>query len=135
VQWQIWMTLYRVLFGNATRTFLITAAKFTARHLRALSWSHIPITTPHLTLTLTLSPLSPLSPITANMSFRPGFRTFGSAFQPFRNAFRQSFGRRWQSATAEAAPAAKAEKEKLNPFSWNSPVGPKTVHFWYAFHS
>jgi hypothetical protein len=61
------------------------------------------------------------------MSFRPGFRSFRNAFAGFRAANRNgfsSFGRRYQDA------AAAAEKEKLNPFAWNSPVGPKTVHFW-----
>jgi hypothetical protein len=80
------------------------------------------------------------------MSFRAGLRPVAS-LQPFRatfkhNAqqrnftqhFRQKFGkggRRWQSTTAgEGAQGAK--KENRNPFDLNSPVGPKTVHFWYV---
>ncbi|KAF2669074.1 UPF0041-domain-containing protein [Microthyrium microscopicum] len=62
------------------------------------------------------------------MSFRPGLRSFRAAFQNFRTANRQTVGRRWQT-TAEAPPPP-PPKENLNPLSWNSPVGPKTVHFW-----
>ncbi|KAJ4297599.1 hypothetical protein N0V90_005492 [Kalmusia sp. IMI 367209] len=52
------------------------------------------------------------------MSFRPGSRIF-SAFRPF---FRQPLLKRNQST---AAPE-QSGFQKL----WNSPVGPKTVHFW-----
>lgn len=71
------------------------------------------------------------------MSFRAGFRPV-RAFAPFRTTFRQTFSKRWEStipgeATAEAAKETlKKEKAKLNPFAWDSPVGPKTVHFWYV---
>ncbi|KAL5116029.1 hypothetical protein ACEQ8H_006040 [Pleosporales sp. CAS-2024a] len=53
------------------------------------------------------------------MSFRPGSRIFGS-FRPF---FRpaQANGRR--RATTAAGPGGFAG-------FWNSPIGPKTVHFW-----
>lgn len=51
----------------------------------------------------------------ANMSFRPGSRIF-NAFRPF---FRQ------QRNQSSAAPEQSAF-QKL----WQSPVGPKTVHFW-----
>lgn len=52
------------------------------------------------------------------MSFRPGSRIF--------NAFRQPLLRR-RVGTA-AAPEEQSGFAKL----WNSPVGPKTVHFWYV---
>jgi hypothetical protein len=121
--------------GKPTRTSLIAAT----------SHSICPVT-PHFTCTLLLCSLLTISPLHTphTMSFRPGLR---SAFQPIRNVFRQTFnrqpfGKRWQSATADpvgataeaaAEAAAKAEKAKLNPFAWNSPVGPKTVHFWYVY--
>jgi len=60
------------------------------------------------------------------MSYRPGFRTASGGFAGFRTAFRRTFNRRWQSSTTAEQPV----KENSNPFSWNSPVGPKTVHFW-----
>ena len=52
------------------------------------------------------------------MSFRPGSRVFGA----FRTNFRQYYARR-HASTAGAEPAGFAK-------FWNSPVGPKTVHFW-----
>jgi hypothetical protein len=60
---------------------------------------------------------------TAIMSFRPGSRIF-SSFRPF---FRpaQANGRR--QATTAAGPGGFAG-------FWNSPIGPKTVHFWYVLH-
>ncbi|KAF2257383.1 UPF0041-domain-containing protein [Trematosphaeria pertusa] len=54
------------------------------------------------------------------MSFRPGSRIFNN-FRPF---FRQPLLRR-RVGTA-AAPGEQSGFAKL----WNSPVGPKTVHFW-----
>lgn len=57
------------------------------------------------------------------MSFRPGSRIF-SAFRPF---FRQPLHRRGVNT---AAGAEEAGQSKFGKF-WNSPVGPKTVHFWY----
>ena len=52
------------------------------------------------------------------MSFRPGSRIFGA----FRPLFRQGQAntRRRASTTAEGAAGG----------FWNSPIGPKTVHFW-----
>jgi hypothetical protein len=79
------------------------------------------------------------------MSFRAGLRPVAN-LQPFRATFKQNFqrnfsqnfrqqfkqgGKRWQDTTAGAG-AQGAKKESSNPFSWNSPVGPKTVHFWYG---
>lgn len=59
---------------------------------------------------------------TANMSFRPASRIFTT----FRPVFRQPLlRRRVQTAASPAEPAGFAK-------FWNSPVGPKTVHFWYA---
>jgi hypothetical protein len=55
------------------------------------------------------------------MSFRPGSRIFSS----FRPLFRQYYARR------NVNTAAGAEQSGFARF-WNSPVGPKTVHFWYA---
>ncbi|KAJ4381210.1 hypothetical protein N0V86_003559 [Didymella sp. IMI 355093] len=52
------------------------------------------------------------------MSFRPGSRVFSA----FRTNFRQYYARR-HASTAGAEPAGFAK-------FWNSPVGPKTVHFW-----
>lgn len=52
------------------------------------------------------------------MSFRPGARIFHA----FRPIFRQ------QRNQSTAAPGEQSGFQKL----WNSPVGPKTVHFWYA---
>ncbi|KAF2271994.1 UPF0041-domain-containing protein [Westerdykella ornata] len=57
------------------------------------------------------------------MSFRPGARIFSA----LRTTFRQPllFRRRVQTSAADAA-------GEQNGFAklWNSPVGPKTVHFW-----
>jgi len=61
------------------------------------------------------------------MSFKAGFRPL-RAFHSFRTTFRQSFSRRWQTTASDSATAP--VKENRNPFDWNSPVGPKTVHFW-----
>ncbi|KAF2659383.1 UPF0041-domain-containing protein [Lophiostoma macrostomum CBS 122681] len=60
------------------------------------------------------------------MSFRPGARLFttGIRAQAFRQPFlRQPFLRR---STQTAAGTEQKGFAKL----WNSPVGPKTVHFW-----
>jgi hypothetical protein len=65
------------------------------------------------------------------MPFRMGLRPLRTAFQPFRSVLvRKPAARRWQSSTPEPAPVA--PKASNNPFAWNSPVGPKTVHFWYV---
>jgi len=56
------------------------------------------------------------------MSFRPGSRIF-SAFRPFFQRANARRGVNTAAGTAEPAGFAKF---------WNSPIGPKTVHFWYA---
>ncbi|KNG44979.1 upf0041 domain-containing protein [Stemphylium lycopersici] len=53
------------------------------------------------------------------MSFRPGSRIF-SSFRPF---FQRANARRRVNTAASAEPAGFAK-------FWNSPIGPKTVHFW-----
>lgn len=67
------------------------------------------------------------------MSQRAGLRMFAqnlrTSQQTLRNQFRQSFQRRWQS-TAEA-PVDTTGQSGFQKF-YNSPVGPKTVHFWYV---
>lgn len=55
------------------------------------------------------------------MSFRPGSRIF-SSFRPF---FQRANARRRVNTAAGAEPTGFAK-------FWNSPIGPKTVHFWYA---
>ncbi|KAH7116868.1 hypothetical protein B0J11DRAFT_404544, partial [Dendryphion nanum] len=55
------------------------------------------------------------------MSFRPGARLFAA----FRPVFRQPLLRRRVATEA----TAQAEQSGFNKFL-NSPVGPKTVHFW-----
>lgn len=118
----------------ASRATLIEPSAIAARQRHIERYSH------HLNT----SPLIPGCLLATDnsldkMSFRPGFRSSlgSSTFQTFRNTFRQTLGRRWQSVTADATQtvdnaAAKVQKEKLNPFAWNSPVGPKTVHFWFV---
>ena len=56
------------------------------------------------------------------MSFRPGFRAF--------NAFRANFTQYTARRHASTAPGAEAPAGFAK--FWNSPIGPKTVHFWYA---
>lgn len=58
----------------------------------------------------------------STMSFRPGSRIF-SAFRPF---FRPGQA----DARRRASTAAGATQGGFAGF-WNSPIGPKTVHFWY----
>ncbi|KAH7075622.1 hypothetical protein BKA63DRAFT_413423 [Paraphoma chrysanthemicola] len=53
------------------------------------------------------------------MSFRPGSRIFSS----FRPLFRQGQANARRRATTAAGPGGFAG-------FWNSPIGPKTVHFW-----
>ncbi|CBX93331.1 hypothetical protein IAQ61_009038 [Plenodomus lingam] len=53
------------------------------------------------------------------MSFRPGSRIFNT-FRPF---FQRAHARRRVNTAAGAEPAG------FQKF-WNSPIGPKTVHFW-----
>lgn len=63
---------------------------------------------------------------------RPAFRS-----QFFTPAFRRSAGRRWQSSdagtgTGGAGGTSGAPHESWFQKAWNSPVGVKTVHFWYS---
>jgi mitochondrial pyruvate carrier 2 len=63
---------------------------------------------------------------------RPAFRS-----QFFTPAFRRSAGRRWQSSdagtgTGGAGGTSGAPNESWFQKAWNSPIGVKTVHFWYA---
>jgi len=63
---------------------------------------------------------------------RPIFQTRTPFFAQTQNAFSRSTaraGRRFQSTNAPAAEAA--TKSWVAQF-WSSPVGPKTVHFWYV---
>ena len=65
----------------------------------------------------------------ARPAFRPNFFTAQAA-----RSTRTRFGRRrWQSTAAPAEPIQQTLAQRL----WNSPVGVKTVHFWYAppYHS
>jgi hypothetical protein len=60
---------------------------------------------------------------------RVGLRFFQNSRAAFRSAFRRpgGYGRRFQSSDAAAA-----EQQSTFQRMWNSPVGLKTVHFWYA---
>jgi hypothetical protein len=62
------------------------------------------------------------------MSFRPGARLFTTGIRA--HAFRQPLLRQplLKRSTQTAAGTEQTGFAKL----WNSPVGPKTVHFWYA---
>ncbi len=66
------------------------------------------------------------------MSSRAGFRLFSNA-RFVRGGFAQRFGgaRRTQATDAAAAAAPAAQQGMLAKL-WNSPVGVKTVHFWYV---
>jgi len=65
-----------------------------------------------------------LNPV--SMSQRAGLRLFqGSKFA--RANFSKPIGRRYQTADATAAPS-----QSTFARLWNSPVGVKTVHFWYV---
>ncbi|KAK0661996.1 putative mitochondrial pyruvate carrier 2 [Lasiodiplodia hormozganensis] len=60
-------------------------------------------------------------------AFRPTTRILNFSRNLVRNqAFRQTSQRRFQSTAAEANGAPQSGFAKF----WNSPVGPKTVHFW-----
>ena len=90
---------------------------------------------PIQTRSASFTTLRPLPPPTIIMSSRLGFRFFQNsraayqnASSPFRrNAFR---GRRFQSTESGSADATASQStfQRL----WNSPVGVKTVHFWYG---
>jgi hypothetical protein len=56
------------------------------------------------------------------MSARPSYRLF----QASRTFFRQPLRRRINTAAQPEAPTQGGFAKV-----WNSPVGPKTVHFWY----
>lgn len=66
------------------------------------------------------------------MSSRVGFRFLNNSRFAFRNGsspFRRqgAQGRRFQSSDAGSA-----EQQSTFQRLWNSPVGVKTVHFWYV---
>jgi hypothetical protein len=96
---------------------------------QCLRFSH----TTTLAVTCPRKPESPLNPhlfsgalertqeLPASMSFRPGSRIF-SSFRPF---FRQAQSDARRRASTAAGPGGFAG-------FWNSPIGPKTVHFWYV---
>ena len=66
-------------------------------------------------------------------SSRVGLRflhTSRLAFRSRQQQIRQSLNRRWQSTEAPAAAAAAAPEQAGFAKFWNSPIGPKTVHFW-----
>lgn len=58
------------------------------------------------------------------MASRPSFRIFQAARSAFRQPLKQ---RRWQSSAA--GPSAGASESGFTKFL-NSPIGPRTVHFW-----
>jgi len=62
------------------------------------------------------------------MSSRAGLRLL-RATQPIRASFRQPFRRRIETAAETAAPKVEPAQTGFQRI-WNSPVGPKTVHFW-----
>lgn len=74
-------------------------------------------------------------------SVRPVFRTSSPLFtQQYTNAFaRQTVraGRRFQSTgvPTEGIADAAAVKESFLKRMWDSPIGVKTVHFWYEIIS
>jgi hypothetical protein len=59
---------------------------------------------------------------------RPAFRPNFFSQQVTRQTRTRFGGRRWQSTAAPAEPVQQSLFKKL----WDSPVGLKTVHFWYA---
>jgi hypothetical protein len=101
--------------------------------------THPPSTTPLLSSPYNIRSTSSLRTVLIKMaSPRTGFRFTQSARDsifrntPFARTQRQSFFRRFATAApaVEGAPARKNIFQKL----WTSPVGVKTVHFWYAKH-
>lgn len=102
--------------------------------LRAFSsYPRPPFSLPLHSLTIPARPRSPLLRQTAAMSaFRPTTRILNFSRNLLRSpAFRQAPQRRLQSTAADANAAPQSAFAKL----WNSPVGPKTVHFWYVIIS
>ena len=71
---------------------------------------------------------------------RPAFHTSGGAAAAasratFRATFRNTTGRRFQSTTGSGAAAGEgAAQPSWFQRMWASPVGLKTVHFWYGCH-
>lgn len=61
---------------------------------------------------------------------RPIFRS-SQFFTSQRTAFRQNASKRFQSTAAPEGAAQESFFKRM----WNSPVGFKTVHFWYAGQS
>lgn len=74
--------------------------------------------------------------MSAPFAARLGFRAAHRAAPSLRNnATRFTQRRAYQApaenpANVEASPAAKGEPTSAFGRLWNSPVGPKTVHFW-----
>jgi hypothetical protein len=65
---------------------------------------------------------------------RPAFRSqfFTAQSQVSRSGFKSKFGgRRWQST---AAPTENAQQSWFKRM-WDSPIGLKTVHFWFVLLS
>jgi hypothetical protein len=70
---------------------------------------------------------------TYTMSQRAGLRLLQASKQAtLRTSFRQTFFRRNASTTADATATEATANQSGFAKLWNSPVGPKTVHFWYA---
>jgi hypothetical protein len=63
----------------------------------------------------------------AGNMFRASRPAFRSANQFFSSSFRRPAGRRFQSTSSDST----AQEPWLKRM-WNSPIGLKTVHFWYA---
>ena len=61
-------------------------------------------------------------------------RTIRSRLFNHRNGFIGTSQRRWQSSDAQGAATAEAVRQGGFARLWNSPVGVKTVHFWYGGH-
>lgn len=61
-------------------------------------------------------------------SLTAGLRAFRSTFsqQPSSSLLRNAASKRAQSTASDAAAPQQSGFAKI----WNSPVGPKTVHFW-----
>ncbi len=62
-----------------------------------------------------------------SMASRIGLRFSQFSSRATRISMRKSIGRRVQTTDAAAVPPAQGAFQRM----WNSPVGVKTVHFWY----
>lgn len=60
---------------------------------------------------------------------RFGLRATQALRQPLRQNIRSTVQRRYQSTAEQVAQDAAKEETAFSKF-FNSPVGPKTVHFW-----